>query len=126
MFLEIFPLLWFCCPLICNNVMLMTVLMVAVWKAAGGLDMSYTHVLATQLNTGPVFINNSLCLVLYSFEENNCGMLVRHRKRRACHYAGWILLRQPSIPLCFASVFLALSSLTSLLCLCQYQKHSQL
>lgn len=89
--------------------------MVVVWKAAGGLGMSYAHVLATQqLNTDPLFINNSLCLVQYTFEENNWGLLVSNRKRNACNYAGWILVRQPSIPLCLASVFLSLSSPTSL------------
>lgn len=48
MFLAIPSQLCFCCPLICNCVVLMAVLMVTAWKAMGGLGISYTHVLATQ------------------------------------------------------------------------------
>lgn len=96
--------------------------MVVVWKAAGGLSMSYTHFLATQqLSTDLDFISDSLCLVPYTPEENNWGMLARHRERHKCHYAASIPLRLPSIPLCFLSVFLSLSSPTSSLSFCQYQ-----
>lgn len=61
--------------------------MVAMWKAAGGLAMSYTHVLASQqLNTGPTIYQEFPLPCAVHIEESNIQM---NGKAQKCHYAGF-------------------------------------